>query len=205
MLIGPYAGQLRLRSEVNSEFNSADPLVRQRAVSARDYQKVIADFSVSAEHLSPAQKKIPMQEEVQEDGGLLIDAYPDCGDSTNHHYKGNETMYINDWKGLSPLPIAEGRNSRADHGGSDGYDNSASASVSRGAEPGLGSSANVAFVQVMHRGWPYVFVATTQAVAAGDELLIEYGNRFWQARAWWEWFESGGRASEEPPFTAKES
>ena len=39
---------------------------------------------------------------------------------------------------------------------------------------------NTTFVQVIHDGWPYIFVVSTRNIAANDELLISYGEVFWQ-------------------------
>jgi hypothetical protein len=43
--------------------------------------------------------------------------------------------------------------------------------------------SNLVFVEVLYKGWPYVFVATVKSVAAGDELLLDYGDQYWSSRA----------------------
>ena len=39
---------------------------------------------------------------------------------------------------------------------------------------------NCLFVEVLHYGWPYVFVVTTEAVAGGQEILMDHSNAFWE-------------------------
>lgn len=39
---------------------------------------------------------------------------------------------------------------------------------------------NVMFVEVLYNGWPYVFMVTTADVVGGDELLVDYGVRYWE-------------------------
>ena len=36
---------------------------------------------------------------------------------------------------------------------------------------------------MLHRGWPHVFVVTSRAVAAGEELTVQYPRAFWKGRA----------------------
>ncbi|MTI12644.1 SET domain-containing protein-lysine N-methyltransferase [Sansalvadorimonas verongulae] len=40
-------------------------------------------------------------------------------------------------------------------------------------------AANAFFAMVVYRGWPYVFVVTRNAVAQGDEILVDYGRFYW--------------------------
>lgn len=163
--------------------DSADPATRRRARLACDYQKAITNFNVSDDNLKPLSPSSKGCDSSGEARALVVDAYPDiCPDSEGslgedalepqHLFKGNETMYINDAWGGPPPSL------------------SVRASV---------SGPNVSFVQVLYRGWPYVFVATTRHLAEGEELLIEYGEGFWRARAWWAWFESG-QVDGEPPL-----
>ncbi len=42
--------------------------------------------------------------------------------------------------------------------------------------------ACVAQLEVLHRGWPHVFVVTSRAVPAGDELTVQYPRAFWKGR-----------------------
>ena len=46
--------------------------------------------------------------------------------------------------------------------------------------PDFETALNCEFIEVTWRGWPYIFVATTRDVAAGEELLIEYGEEYWE-------------------------
>ncbi len=39
---------------------------------------------------------------------------------------------------------------------------------------------NVAFWEVMYRGWPYVFVGSLTDIREGDELCIAYGEEYWE-------------------------
>ena len=51
------------------------------------------------------------------------------------------------------------------------------------AGPGDGGTprhrSNIQFVEVLVHGWPMVFVLTTENVAPGQELLVEYGEGYW--------------------------
>ena len=40
------------------------------------------------------------------------------------------------------------------------------------------SRSNVMFVEVHHRGWPYVFVVATTQIPEGSELLLSYGEDY---------------------------
>lgn len=39
---------------------------------------------------------------------------------------------------------------------------------------------NVAFWEVMYRGWPYMFVGSLTDICEGDELCIAYGKDYWE-------------------------
>jgi len=39
---------------------------------------------------------------------------------------------------------------------------------------------NTQFVEVLVNGWPHLFVATTEEVKPGEELLMDYGDSYWQ-------------------------
>jgi len=39
---------------------------------------------------------------------------------------------------------------------------------------------NCMFVEVHHHGWPYVFVVLTKELVGGDEVLIDYGQAYWE-------------------------
>lgn len=39
---------------------------------------------------------------------------------------------------------------------------------------------NCLFVEVLHHGWPYVFVVTTEAIAGGQEIMMDHTNAFWE-------------------------
>ena len=52
-----------------------------------------------------------------------------------------------------------------------------SAGPGDGGVPSRGS--NVQFVEVLVHGWPMVFALTTENVAPGQELLVEYGEGYW--------------------------
>ena len=48
---------------------------------------------------------------------------------------------------------------------------------------GSKDAANVSFVEVTYKGWPYVFVCVkNEAVSAGSELLIKYSSDYWGSR-----------------------
>lgn len=53
---------------------------------------------------------------------------------------------------------------------------------SQGLPKSRGGS-NLVFVEVLYKGWPYVFIATVKPVAAGEELLLDYGDHYWSSRA----------------------
>jgi len=38
---------------------------------------------------------------------------------------------------------------------------------------------NVMRVEILDKGWPYVFMATTRAIASGEEVLIDHDDAFW--------------------------
>jgi len=80
---------------------------------------------------------------------LVIDCYRHEGGP--HH--GNETMFINDPRGL-PRKSKQRRQL---------------------------SGANCMFVEILHRGWPFAFVVATQDIREGEELLVEYGSEYWTA------------------------
>ena len=47
---------------------------------------------------------------------------------------------------------------------------------------GSGFPVNVEFCEVVYRGWPHLFLVTVRAIEADEEVLIDYGNRYWDAR-----------------------
>lgn len=71
---------------------------------------------------------------------------------------GNECMAINDYR-LNPLHLPVDDKTRA-----------------KKQLCGKNSKLpNVNFVEVLYKGWPYVFVAATAAIKQDEELLIDYG------------------------------
>eukprot|EP00802_Teleaulax_amphioxeia_P021800 Tamp_22185.p1 GENE.Tamp_22185~~Tamp_22185.p1 ORF type:complete len:172 (-),score=16.88 Tamp_22185:53-568(-) len=47
---------------------------------------------------------------------------------------------------------------------------------------GSGFPVNVEFCEVVYRGWPHLFIVTLRAIEVDEEVLIDYGNRYWDAR-----------------------
>ena len=45
---------------------------------------------------------------------------------------------------------------------------------------GSGNKLNCQFVEVENRGWPYVLLVSTKKIRDSEELLIEYGAKYWQ-------------------------
>jgi hypothetical protein len=43
---------------------------------------------------------------------------------------------------------------------------------------------NVGFVEVLHRGWPCVFLVTSRGVLEGEELLLDLGGAFMESHRW---------------------
>ena len=43
---------------------------------------------------------------------------------------------------------------------------------------GSNKQANIAFAEVVHQGWPYLFAVATCDISAGEELLISYGDAY---------------------------
>ena len=46
---------------------------------------------------------------------------------------------------------------------------------------GSGLPVNVEFCELVYKNWPYLFLVAVMPIAAGRELLIDYGNRYWDA------------------------
>lgn len=40
--------------------------------------------------------------------------------------------------------------------------------------------SNVGFLEVLHQGWPYMMVVTTRDVEAREEILVNYGEEYWE-------------------------
>ena len=137
-IIGPYAGWLRHGKDITDEWYSKSPKVRARAEAASEYTLYIGQFRVR--ELSGVDAS-GNDSQVQDGlGDMSIQASPSMG---------NETMYINDARGL--------------------MDES--------------KRRNCTFVQIIHDGWPYVFVVATQDIAPNDELLLSYGDDFWDKKS----------------------
>ena len=43
-------------------------------------------------------------------------------------------------------------------------------------------SRNVRFVRVHHRGWPFLFIVAVRDLFEGEELLLDYGEAYWECR-----------------------
>eukprot|EP01043_Picozoa_sp_COSAG02_P022087 COSAG02_NODE_1137_length_14313_cov_6.111369_15_plen_133_part_00 len=41
---------------------------------------------------------------------------------------------------------------------------------------------NVRFCRVFDRGWPYVFIVSLRHLSAGEELLLDYQDDYWESR-----------------------
>ena len=48
---------------------------------------------------------------------------------------------------------------------------------------GVGNGPSCLLLEVLHRGWPRLFVVTQRRVAAGDELTVQYPDAFWAGHA----------------------
>ena len=46
----------------------------------------------------------------------------------------------------------------------------------------LAAGPNCRFVKVLEQGWPYLFVVSSRAIGAGEELLLDYGDEYWASR-----------------------
>jgi hypothetical protein len=44
-------------------------------------------------------------------------------------------------------------------------------------------TANAEFTEVQIKGWPHVFVVATADMYGDDEVLVEYGEEFWERNA----------------------
>lgn len=44
----------------------------------------------------------------------------------------------------------------------------------------LDGKENCGFVEIKHNGWPFVFVVTYKDVRGGEELLIDYSEKYWE-------------------------
>lgn len=59
----------------------------------------------------------------------------------------------------------------------------AEALASRAAESeGVSAGPNVRFCRVFDRGWPYLFIVSLRNLYAGEELLLDYGDDYWESR-----------------------
>lgn len=106
---------------------------------------------------------------------------------------GNEAMALNDPRNMKGSVRHMGADAQRKEGDSQsrGRDGDAGkrSSTAETRENGKRASsrkrrhhrkANCGWLEVAHLGFPYVFVYTTQAVAAGEELLIDYGSAYWK-------------------------
>lgn len=51
------------------------------------------------------------------------------------------------------------------------------------APPGKdGAAAHCELLEVIHCGWPFLFVVTTREVSSGEELCVQYPDEFWKGR-----------------------
>ena len=41
---------------------------------------------------------------------------------------------------------------------------------------------NVRFCKVFDRGWPHLFIVSISELKSGDELLLDYGEEYWESR-----------------------
>lgn len=137
-IIAPYSGWLR--STHDDGANSSSEKLPE-GDSANEYVLHIAQFKVRELSGRDSAGNDGGLAVTSEDGDLEIQAFPN---------KGNETMYINDSRGIGNGNKEIDRQRR-----------------------------NCAFVQVLHDDWPYMFVCSTRDIMPGDELLVSYGDSFW--------------------------
>ncbi len=48
---------------------------------------------------------------------------------------------------------------------------------------GSGQPPNVEFVELVARGWPFLFIKTLRPIVPGEELLLSYGEDYWESAA----------------------
>lgn len=46
----------------------------------------------------------------------------------------------------------------------------------------INSGPNVRFCRVFDRGWPYLFIVSLRHLSAGEELLLDYQDDYWESR-----------------------
>ena len=56
------------------------------------------------------------------------------------------------------------------------------AEVATGTPRGTSTAPNVRFCKVYDRGWPYLFIVSLRHLSAGEELLVDYGEDYWESR-----------------------
>ncbi|KAK3255985.1 hypothetical protein CYMTET_34857 [Cymbomonas tetramitiformis] len=95
------------------------------------------------------------------EGDMLPSLVVDAVDS------GNDLRFINDYH-FDPLP--DDSTSSAPMGGT---------TLSARAHP-QDKKTNVMFLEVYHKDWPYVFVVAVDDIARDTELLISYGDDYWE-------------------------
>ena len=50
------------------------------------------------------------------------------------------------------------------------------------AQYAAATGPNVGFCKVFDRGWPHLFIVSISELNAGDELLLDYGEAYWESR-----------------------
>ena len=45
---------------------------------------------------------------------------------------------------------------------------------------GSGGKPNLEFVEYVVKGWPYLFAVAKQDIKTGEELLLDYGEDYWE-------------------------
>jgi hypothetical protein len=107
---------------------------------------------------------LSVQTRKENEGGLickeLVDAFGDLVDDlvVDAFGCGNETMAINS-VGIEDhlYPLSRKERTKARH-----------------------KSQNAAFMSILHQGWPFVFLVTKKSVSKGEEVLIDYGDAYWE-------------------------
>eukprot|EP01046_Picozoa_sp_COSAG06_P012667 COSAG06_NODE_751_length_12582_cov_40.259072_4_plen_704_part_00 len=189
-----YAGSVRTQSEFDERYDLQQSLLN-------GYVFLLRDKKTNRKPKPKGEGEDEAEDEDEAEGGggggeaLLLDAYDG----------GNSACMINDYRlnpfndpqthqallrALRAAPAAEAKPAPADTTDSTATTDAAAAAVTTEARamaegcggPGPVPIANVCFRKVWDRGWPHLFIVALVDLKVGEELLLDYGEAYWESR-----------------------